>query len=270
LNLYRMVRNNPMTLKDEKGTDPEDAIKNDKPTGYRSGIFGGITRSLLPSLPPAVFPAVSVSLESMRHHEQTTDLRNPFSRAGSSVNNNMPSHGIDAGSSIHDATKFERHARIVMNSPMTIKDGNETDPGVPINRGGLTGYFSEAAGIFKRSLFLNPNPVASVSPEREYLDKEVRDLDNEFAKMVNGVNRNMASYGEDPLPKWKAKAYARDAKKVEEGKISRAGAFSSSASGWLIEGNIVGIVMNTGGALFAGVIDHREHVTGRSMRHPEN
>jgi hypothetical protein len=109
-----------------------------------------------------------------------------------------------------------------------------------------------------------PTP-AQVSPIRADIEQATAPHTNEFSRAVRMVNSNLASHGNDELPREHADMYIRDTQRVENGEISRTTAFVNSAIQHAREGNAVGFVANAGGALVAGQIDARDQKLGRNM-----
>ncbi|OYO27454.1 hypothetical protein CD932_19935 [Janthinobacterium sp. PC23-8] len=119
-----------------------------------------------------------------------------------------------------------------------------------------------------QALTSNRGGPAPTGP-RAMLDHGMAPPTQPFTKGLQAVNRNLASHGSDALSELRAQNYITRAKKVENHDMSNTYAHVESAMSWSKssqqEGkrSMTGVVMNLGGALFAGVQDHANYKTGR-------
>ncbi len=96
-----------------------------------------------------------------------------------------------------------------------------------------------------------------MSDKRKYLDEQTKGGHEPYTQTVNWVNGNLASHGNDNISEEKIKSYVEDSKKVESGEMSNSHAYAKSAYEWAKEGNLTGVVMNTGAFIFSGAVDSR-------------
>ncbi|AUI86232.1 hypothetical protein BS333_07415 [Vibrio azureus] len=106
---------------------------------------------------------------------------------------------------------------------------------------------------------------------RDSLDQQSHDNEGlpPFADSVRHVNNCLISHNHHGLPEWKSEQYRELTQKVTLGEVSNSYAFLSSSLGWATEVKnaqtttqraeaLVGAVMNFGGALASGAVDHQK------------
>lgn len=134
------------------------------------------------------------------------------------------------------------------------------------------GPWKQAFHLVRKSLTRSNSAPESIAYSRNLLSNGLDEVpkNEPFIKRLFETNENLISHADQSLSVPHAHAYLGDAHSVVDGNLSNAGAHSRSAGRWFSETTgverVVGTFMNLGGALIAGGFDHRQHITGRSIR----
>ena len=127
----------------------------------------------------------------------------------------------------------------------------------------------------KSAVIESKEPHRAAQPERAMLQNSLEQQRKKagglppFSDAVRHVNHCLITHNHHGLPSWKANQYKELTKGVTSGKVSNSSAFLTSSIGWGSEAfksksstgrkeAIVGAVMNFGGFMASGAIDHQK------------
>ena len=120
----------------------------------------------------------------------------------------------------------------------------------------------------KHALTRGPVPAHEFPVERAHLLKHANKANRPFNNSVNGVNHNLATWGDASLTSRQAEYYVKGTWSDQ----SNTTLYMNSAAGWLLgfwktrqAGALTGFAFNAAGAGGAGVLDHSSYKTGRIL-----
>lgn len=125
------------------------------------------------------------------------------------------------------------------------------------------------------AVFQSNQPHGEAQPERAMLQKSLEQQRKQagglppFSSAVRHVNNCLITHNHHGLPSSKADQYKKLTEGVTSGKISNSYAFLSSSASWASQASkakssterkeaIVGAVMNFGGFMASGAVDHQK------------
>jgi len=131
-----------------------------------------------------------------------------------------------------------------------------------------TEFIGDVYTTGKHALTRGPVPRHEFPVERTALMQNANQAKRPFNDSVNGVNFNLATWGDASLTERQAQYYINGTWSDK----SNTTLYAYSAAGWLIDftntrqpGALTGALFNTAGAAGAGVLDHKSYKTGQML-----